>query len=90
MSGQRLNSIHFLRFVAVMAVVVHHFPAIYVLASGRPQAWIVGAAGVEVFFVISGVVIGLAIDHYGTIDFVARRWIRIVPLHGSERSSILL
>ena len=51
---QRLYSVHFLRFFASASVVVHH-----VIARYEPKL-IVGAAGVDMFFIISGLVIGLA------------------------------
>lgn len=72
----RLESIHFLRFIAAAAVVVHH-----VIARYEPKL-IVGAAGVDLFFVISGLVIGLAMASGETVrTFAIRRAIRIYPLY---------
>src|ERR1043165_9210676 len=71
-----LYSIHFLRFIAATGVVVHH--------SGALAPWniVVGSAGVDLFFVISGVVIGLSTRREMSIrDFLVRRFIRIFPLY---------
>ena len=58
----KLYSIQFLRFVAAIAVANHHFLYTLSLATGSEQHILLGAAGVDVFFVISGVVIGLCIQ----------------------------
>ena len=71
-----LYSIHFLRFVAATGVVVHHSDVLL--------RWniMVGSAGVDLFFVISGVVIGLSTPPEMSIrDFLVRRLIRIFPLY---------
>jgi exopolysaccharide production protein ExoZ len=71
-----LYSIHFLRFIAATGVVVHH--------SGVLARWniVVGSAGVDLFFVISGVVIALSTPPEMPIrDFLLRRFIRIYPLY---------
>ena len=71
-----LYSIHFLRFIAATGVVVHHSEVL--------ARWniVVGSAGVDVFFVISGVVIGLSTPSEMSIrDFLVRRFIRIYPLY---------
>lgn len=73
---QRLYSVHFLRFFASVAVVVHH-----VISRYDPKL-IVGAAGVDMFFIISGLVIGLAMRSGETASaFAARRMIRIYPIY---------
>jgi len=87
------ESIDILRGFAALSVVVYHviehfqwrgFPSI------GPLAWFrVGWMGVDLFFVISGFVIGLSafagIDRSGTAGFqqpfMTRRLARIVPLH---------
>jgi exopolysaccharide production protein ExoZ len=74
-----LASIQALRFVAVLGVMLHHS------LNGAFGATLtheyVGAAGVDLFFVISGVVIGY-IDHDdGVGAFALKRLIRIVPLY---------
>lgn len=74
--NKKLNSVHFLRFIAAFAVLAHHVAQIY-----NGPIW-VGAAGVDVFFVISGLVIGLALmsdDSAGT--FVTKRFIRVYPIY---------
>jgi len=71
-----LYSIHFLRFIAATGVVVHHSDVL--------ARWniVVGSAGVDLFFVISGVVIALSTPPEMSIrDFLLRRFIRIYPLY---------
>lgn len=95
---QQRRSLHFplidlLRGFAAISVVIYHiiehfswkaFPAEGILSWFR-----IGWMGVDLFFVISGLVIGLAafsgIDKSGPqgfrMDFIRRRIARIVPLH---------
>ncbi|HEY0182694.1 MAG TPA: acyltransferase [Rhodopila sp.] len=71
-----LYSIHFLRFIAAAAVVLHH------TSTGLGGTVMVGAAGVDVFFVISGIVIGLSTKPGETATaFGVKRFIRVVPLY---------
>ncbi|WP_031362685.1 acyltransferase family protein [Caballeronia sordidicola] len=72
----KIYSVHFLRFFAAAAVVVHHVLQRY---TGKVT---VGAAGVDVFFVISGFVIGLALQGNDTSTrFAVKRLIRVMPLY---------
>jgi exopolysaccharide production protein ExoZ len=72
-----LYSVHFLRFVAASGVVIHH--------SGLLAPFhniMIGAAGVDIFFVISGVVIGTSTKPDMRVrDFIGRRLLRIYPLY---------
>lgn len=71
-------SINALRFVAALAVVIHHS----LTAFGAPLTRVqVGSAGVDVFFVISGFVIGIAGRREKPVDFIAHRFIRIFPVY---------
>jgi len=73
-SPGRVVSIQYLRALAALAVVVYH-------VLGEPA--VIGAAGVDVFFVISGFVIGL-ITTGRTVDpigFAYDRAARILPLY---------
>jgi exopolysaccharide production protein ExoZ len=64
--------------VAVFAVMVHHS----LTAFGPPLTGVmVGAAGVDVIFVISGVVIGYMDHDDGALRFAFKRVIRVVPLY---------
>jgi exopolysaccharide production protein ExoZ len=76
--GQKrvLYSVHFLRFWAAMGVLVYH--ALDVVGIHNVT---VGGAGVDLFFVISGIVIGLTPPNITASHFLARRVIRIVPLY---------
>lgn len=75
-----LNGIQYARAIAALMVVLSHasghlIPALDVFAHGT--------RGVEVFFVISGFIMGLILGDQPVdrTDFMARRLIRIVPLY---------
>jgi exopolysaccharide production protein ExoZ len=72
----KVRSIQVLRAVAATAVVVHH--AIYVVAPDTSAR--VGAAGVDLFFVISGFIIATVANRRSPSDFLADRIWRIFPL----------
>ncbi|WP_180734282.1 acyltransferase [Paraburkholderia sp. PGU19] len=72
---RRLNSLRILRAVTATTVVVHHV----LIQDGR----VFGEFRVDVFFVLSGFVIALALEA-GTLsvrDFITSRLVRIVPLY---------
>lgn len=73
-----LHSVHALRFFASLGVVIHHS-----LTSYGPNltGLLVGAAGVDIFFVISGVVIGYADHNEGALVFALKQLIRMIPLY---------
>jgi exopolysaccharide production protein ExoZ len=84
-----LLSLQIMRAVAASAVVVHH-----VLEESQPMVngeipkpfVLLGACGVDIFFVISGFIMLYSFgDRFGhaeaSSDFLARRLIRIVPLY---------
>ena len=74
----RLQALQALRFVAAAAVMVHHS-----LTAFGPSLTniMVGSAGVDVFFVISGVVIGYMDHDDGARRFAIKRLIRVIPLY---------
>lgn len=83
----RIENIQALRFVAAALVLLTH---ITFYASSRINSdftiWQPGAAGVSLFFVISGIVIylssdGLPRDKAGSAEFMRRRVLRIFPLY---------
>jgi len=82
----RLRSFQLARAVAAIAVVCIHVDMAlkYVDAAGvhLPALLRFGYAGVDVFFIISGFIISMALSHSpGAWDFVWRRVIRIVPIY---------
>lgn len=85
----RLQSIQYLRALAAMMVVFHH------AANGRVwmlQPWPMtdaGAAGVSVFFVVSGLVIYAAARGESPREFARRRLIRVVPLYWCATTAYL-
>lgn len=81
-----LASVQALRALAAWSVVLHHYCLIFTVK--EPSAWRQafmdhGAAGVDVFFVISGFVMGLAANDPAITPrrFLAKRLGRIVPAY---------
>ena len=73
----KLNSIQALRGVGAVAVVISHALTLYPFMNFR-----VGAAGVDLFFVISGVVMAISItSQTDPKTFFLRRIARVVPLY---------
>lgn len=66
----KLRSIQVLRAIAVLAVLLYH-------AAG----WSHGQAGVDLFFVISGVIIGIVMVGRSANAFIAARLWRIYPVY---------
>jgi exopolysaccharide production protein ExoZ len=84
--GELLYSIHALRLLAALAVIVYHSATWF-----GDYAVMVGAAGVDVFFVISGVVIALSTKPEETVsDFCAKRFIRVMPLYWLATAAVLI
>jgi exopolysaccharide production protein ExoZ len=88
MGDARLDSVQILRAIAALAVMFGHaWPAL--AAYGAQDAipnFLLGAAGVDLFFVISGFIMVYTSDQYfgrilGSIEFFGRRLLRIVPLY---------
>lgn len=82
--GTRLHSIDAFRGIAVLAVVAFHYLVKWQDAIGVNWLWARvaegGGYGVHVFFVISGLVIGLSADRAGNAwEFLVRRFARIYP-----------
>ena len=84
----RLDGVQYLRALAALAVTVSHILGDIVYHGGPNlfPAYYVGAAGVDLFFVISGfVMVYTARDRFGVpgsaADFLRRRLARIVPLY---------
>jgi exopolysaccharide production protein ExoZ len=69
---QKIHSIQFLRALAALSVVFFHVIG---------EAFTIGAAGVDVFFVISGFVMGAFAINATPGQFLYHRVLRIVPLY---------
>ena len=81
-----LFSIHFLRFVAAAVVVVSHSYNVF----GFPKQVSVGDAGVDIFFIISGIVISLSTrDGSSPLRFAIKRFIRVVPSYWIATSTMI-
>ena len=75
-----LYSIHFLRFIAATSVVFYHASSVFTRDTIFETP--IFAAGVDVFFVISGCVITLSTyEKHDTLDFIIRRFLRIFPIY---------
>jgi peptidoglycan/LPS O-acetylase OafA/YrhL len=74
-----------MRGIAALAVATHHGTSAFAGGSTpRPLDWLLfafnPAASVMFFFVLSGYVLGRALDRYGKISpFLVRRAFRIIP-----------
>lgn len=93
---QKILSIQALRGIAAILVVIFHaqggmlefkeFGAQHALMNSHPALRLFGTVGVDIFFVISGVVITLVTwDHFGKLRdipvFLEKRVIRIFPIY---------
>lgn len=83
---QGIASIHALRGVGALAVVIYHAESLF------PQFnFKMGAAGVDLFFVISGIVMQLALDPKGSpLGFLRRRVVRVVPMYWITTAAAVL
>jgi len=93
-----LNSIQVLRAVAALSVVVHHTMIEKLILTGEAVTpynfFKIGAAGVDLFFVISGFVMvysseGLFGRRDAPLVFILRRVVRIVPLYWATTLIVL-
>ncbi|HEY5288415.1 MAG TPA: acyltransferase [Caulobacteraceae bacterium] len=85
----RILSLQILRFVAAAMVIVFHAP--WRATAPPPSGWLptyptaIGAAGVDIFFVLSGFVIAmtgpLARERPTGAAFFWKRWSRVAPLY---------
>jgi exopolysaccharide production protein ExoZ len=83
------RGIQALRGFAACMVVIHHATqqwSLYVVGGGPSLFWANGAAGVDIFFVISGFVMSMSTigrEHktHPALNFLGRRLIRLVPLY---------
>jgi peptidoglycan/LPS O-acetylase OafA/YrhL len=80
---KQLDSLQFLRFVAAFAVVLFHFGSGLAIQYHLGRNYLgMGAAGVDVFFVLSGFIISYSTDPARGLAYFARKRIsRIVPLY---------
>jgi peptidoglycan/LPS O-acetylase OafA/YrhL len=78
----RIACLEVIRGLAAMLVVVHHVASTN-FAGYRAAARYVdpGRVGVVAFFVVSGYVIALSLEHSSVPDFAARRFFRLFPVY---------
>lgn len=78
-------SIQYLRGIAALMVVYHHADFQLLKASGEGQLALssLGAAGVDIFFIISGFIMWVTTQNTAItpVQFLYRRIVRIVPLY---------
>lgn len=88
-SQSTYKSVQVLRFVAAALVIITHITLYYndkIAMTGRDGYWHKGMIGVDIFFVISGFVMGVSGHKFlteasGWWSFLKRRIIRVVPLY---------
>lgn len=75
--GEPLLSIQYLRAVAALMVLVYHAMML------APVDFGIGAAGVDLFFVISGFILWTIARErpVSPLEFLKRRWLRVAPLY---------
>ena len=78
-----IYNLHLLRAIAASMVVLHHARDELVHAFPGTSHVVMGAAGVDIFFVLSGVVVTLAERErgWGPSAFAMRRAMRVVPMY---------
>lgn len=82
----KLQALQAMRAVAVLGVVVHHVMSL----SDIHHEVAVGAAGVDIFFVLSGIVMVVSTrEGMSPTDFAWRRLIRVVPLYWIATAAVL-
>lgn len=78
-----IYNLQFLRALAAAMVVAHHLREGLAQALPQAETFVIGAAGVDIFFVLSGVVITIAMQQHNRTPaaFFMRRAIRVVPMY---------
>ncbi|HDT2133835.1 TPA: acyltransferase family protein [Enterobacter roggenkampii] len=78
----KLISLNVLRGVAAMLVVLYHMEVLQVSFITRLFTW--GWIGVDIFFVLSGLFIGISViksKPWDTLKYLKRRFLRIAPAY---------
>lgn len=90
MASQKMDSLQYLRAIAATMVVVFHASAFVIGEGGYGHTWL--RSGVDVFFVISGVVMWVSTAGRGvsTGQFYVHRIRRIVPLYWIVTTAVLM
>ncbi|REG58945.1 exopolysaccharide production protein ExoZ [Paraburkholderia sp. BL6669N2] len=80
---KKIEQIQYLRALAALLVVAYHAPATIAGFSDSLPQLSVGAFGVDIFFVISGFIMGSLGEtgQGGRVDFLLKRIVRIVPMY---------
>jgi len=86
--GADLVGIQYARALAAMMVVIFHLQPQFLRMGFAPPMWAGLAGGVDVFFVISGVIMWITTRDRDTapLTFLSRRLARIVPLYWAATS----
>ncbi|MFZ1682385.1 MAG: acyltransferase, partial [Rhizobiaceae bacterium] len=78
-----LPGIQHLRAIAAFLVVFYHITASVAREGGQGVVFVLGAVGVDMFFVLSGFVLAMVVSRAEAVDggFFMRRFARIAPLY---------
>src|SRR6476469_9045618 len=85
-------SVQYIRAIAAISVVIHHFVSTAYLNTGLGLPGTLGEAGVDLFFVVSGFLMWKTTRRRESepVDFIRHRLIRIVPLYWLFSALLLL
>lgn len=94
---QKISQIQYLRAIAALLVVACHAPEYLSPLNPNFKYFAYGRYGVDIFFVVSGFIMGSMRSSVDRGDFIVKRLIRIVPLYWvvtlvvaiSRRSSVI-
>lgn len=83
-SSYRIEGLDVLRFAAAFSVMLYHYFFIGPLQGAWPMSQFIavmhfGDFGVDVFFIISGLVISISAEGRNVLEFIKSRFIRIFP-----------
>lgn len=82
-ADEMLDSIQYLRAIAAWLVVAYHLTASMARETGADWVFSIGAIGVDIFFILSGLLMAMIVARGEPMDlrFLARRLFRIAPLY---------
>lgn len=80
-NGASINSVQWLRGLAAVMVVAHHARKPFPWLSSPLSDYHAFASGVDIFFVISGFIMFVAARSEPPLEFLRKRFVRVVPMY---------